>query len=466
MGITNILALRGDPPRGQEYWVAADERFQHATDLVKYIRERHGDAFCIGVAGYPEAHPDVDPALVGDELGHLVAKQEAGADFIVTQLFYDVDVFLSWYRECRQGGVTIPIIPGVMPIQSYQSFRRMTSLCKAKVPQSVWDALDPARFDDASVREIGVDLAMQSMRRILAETDIRGFHICTLNLEKSVKRILEGLQWVSAGGDQRKDPTLVNVDPSAQIGGLAAPGKKDGQVQALRGQVARLIGEGGVGAATWDEFPNGRYGDARSPAFGQIDGYGVSLKVPPVDALKLWGSPTSLDDISSIFVRYLQGKLECIPWCDCPIFTETEGISKELVKLNEQSQGKGWWTVGSQPSVDGVHSSDETYGFGPAQGYIFQKAFVEFFATLEDLQDLVVRIEAHNKQEATKGGAAWISFFAGNRAGELRSNVSAENNESCAVTWGCFVGKEVVQSTIIEEQSFNAWRVCIFRLRA
>ncbi|MCO5546942.1 hypothetical protein L7F22_000381 [Adiantum nelumboides] len=86
LGIRNILALRGDPPRGQEYWVAADERFQHATDLVRYIRERHGRVFCIGVAGYPESHPDARDG--DDEQAHLLAKQESGADFIVTQLFY------------------------------------------------------------------------------------------------------------------------------------------------------------------------------------------------------------------------------------------------------------------------------------------------------------------------------------------------------------------------------------------
>lgn len=459
--------------------MAADDRFQHATDLVKYIRQRHGDTFCIGVAGYPELHPDADPSQEEEELDYMLAKEEAGAEFVVTQLFYDGDAFISWYNKLRARGLTIPVVPGVMPIQNYQSFRRVTSLCKAKVPQHVWDALEPARFDDAAVRDVGIDLAKRLMQRIIAETDINGFHFCTLNLEKSTRRILERLQWVPTPPGLHTAP--VSVEPSSSTNdGLAAPGAKAGPVQALKNQVARAVGGGGnsgraegggelpvaASLVEWDEFPNGRYGDARSPAFGQIDGYGVSLKIPPTDALKLWGAPTSVGEISDIFVRYLQGTMPCIPWCDCPILPETEGISKELVRLNSRlglsgdggsGNGKGWWTVGSQPSVDGIPSSDPTFGFGPAQGYIFQKAFVEFFATANDMQAIAQRVDAHNAG-AAGAGAAWISYFAGNRAGALQTNVSQDNGESCAVTWGCFVGKEVVQSTIIEHESFNAWR--------
>lgn len=111
-----------DPPRGEEYWVAADDEFQHAEDLVRYIRRVHGDAFCIGVAGswpilnrlrfqliddavisgYPEGHADSEDKLADVE--YLFQKQEAGADFVVTQLFYDVDAFIVWYRACRARG--------------------------------------------------------------------------------------------------------------------------------------------------------------------------------------------------------------------------------------------------------------------------------------------------------------------------------------------------------------------------
>ncbi len=189
------------PPRGEEYWVAADERFQHATDLVRYIRENHGDFFCIGVAGYPEGHADYVDRDVKRDLSYLKQKQDAGAQFIVTQLFYDVDRFLSWYKDCRDIGITIPILPGIMPIQNYQSFRRMTNLCKVECPGLILDALEPIKSDDAAVKEYGVSLSIHMIGRIFLETDIRGFHLCSLNLEKSIERILEGLDWkADAGG--------------------------------------------------------------------------------------------------------------------------------------------------------------------------------------------------------------------------------------------------------------------------
>lgn len=139
-GIRNILALRGDPPRGHEYWTPVDNQFKHAIDLVKYIRQQHGDTFCIGVAGYPEGHidcPDKD-----QDIQYLKEKVDAGADFIVTQLFYDVDVFIQWLGKCRDRGIKAPVVPGIMPIPTYQNFRRMVNLCNIKVPKEIMKHLD------------------------------------------------------------------------------------------------------------------------------------------------------------------------------------------------------------------------------------------------------------------------------------------------------------------------------------
>lgn len=102
LGIRNLLALRGDPPRGEEYWVAADPEFQHAVDLVKYIRRKHGNHFCIGVAGYPEGHVDSEDKKT--DVDYLKEKIDAGGDFVVTQLFYCLDRYLSWFAECQEKG--------------------------------------------------------------------------------------------------------------------------------------------------------------------------------------------------------------------------------------------------------------------------------------------------------------------------------------------------------------------------
>lgn len=134
-GIRNILALRGDPPHGADAWEKTEGGLSYGVDLVKLIREEHGDWFGIAVAGYPEGHTQA--TSLEEDMQHLKAKVDAGADFIVTQLFYDVDMFIAWVARCREAGITCPIVPGIMPIQSYVGFNRMTTLCKTFVPQEI-----------------------------------------------------------------------------------------------------------------------------------------------------------------------------------------------------------------------------------------------------------------------------------------------------------------------------------------
>merc|ERR1719162_1585755 len=142
-GICNILALRGDPPAGVNTgeFKACEGGFAYAVDLVKYIREEFGDYFCIAVAGYPEGH--LEATSFDDDMKHLKEKVDAGADLIVTQLFYDNDGFLEYVDKCKKMGINIPILPGIMPIQSYGGFSRMTSLCKTKVPPHINETLEP-----------------------------------------------------------------------------------------------------------------------------------------------------------------------------------------------------------------------------------------------------------------------------------------------------------------------------------
>jgi methylenetetrahydrofolate reductase (NADPH) len=197
--VQNILALRGDAPRGEEYWVASDPEFQHGADLVRYIRRQHGDYFCIGVAGYPEGHCDSSDKQIDTK--YLLDKQEAGADFIVTQLFYDTEAYRNWQDDARSRGLTIPILPGIMPIQTFGGFSRMTHMCRTFVPDDVVTALDPIKGDDAAVKEYGIQLAVEMIKKLWA-TGVRGFHFCTLNLERSVSTILHELGWLQGSALQ------------------------------------------------------------------------------------------------------------------------------------------------------------------------------------------------------------------------------------------------------------------------
>jgi methylenetetrahydrofolate reductase (NADPH) len=156
-------------------------------------------------------------------------------------------------------------------------------------------------------------------------------------------------------------------------------------------------GKGALNVSTWDEFPNGRFGDAKSPAFGQTDLWDSGLAVSPNDGIQRWGRPQTAEDVTSIFLAYLEGRVQTTPWSDGPLDRESVPILPHLRKLNERA----WWTVGSQPAVDAAPSSDETYGWGPRDGYVFQKAFVEFFATKEEVRQLGEKIVKHGRGQLT-----------------------------------------------------------------
>eukprot|EP00897_Mesotaenium_endlicherianum_P007990 jgi/Mesen1/7219/ME000371S06288 len=218
-GIQNILALRGDPPHGQDKFSAVEGGFSCALDLVKHIRSKYGDYFCITVAGYPEAHPDEISTPEGapeeayrKDLAYLKEKVDAGADVIITQLFYDVDRFLQFVKDCRELGITVPIIPGIMPIQNYGGFKRMTGFCKTKIPQEIWDALEPIKDNEDAVKAYGIQLGTEMCQKIL-DAGIKTLHMYSLNLEKAVVGILQNLGLV----DKSKVSKL-EAQPAAQNG--------------------------------------------------------------------------------------------------------------------------------------------------------------------------------------------------------------------------------------------------------
>lgn len=182
------MALRGDPPHGQENWTAVEGGFNNAIDLVKYIRQEYGDYFGIAVAGHPEGH--IDNPDKEDDLRHLKAKVDAGADLVVTQLFYDVDIFLNFVQQARAIGITCPILPGIFPIQNYNGLKRVISFNNNQVPQKIWDDLETIKDDDAAVKEYGIQLSIEFINKFI-EAGIKGVHFYTFNLERSTRIILE-----------------------------------------------------------------------------------------------------------------------------------------------------------------------------------------------------------------------------------------------------------------------------------
>eukprot|EP01156_Anaeramoeba_ignava_P023625 Anaeramoba_ignava/c21664_g1_i1.p2 GENE.c21664_g1_i1~~c21664_g1_i1.p2 ORF type:complete len:252 (-),score=86.57 c21664_g1_i1:1071-1826(-) len=139
-GIQNILALRGDPPQGDKEFKAIDSSFQHAIDLVKYIKSSYGDYFGIAVAGYPEGHSEAKS--YEEDLQHLKEKVDAGGDFIITQMFFDTNIFLKFVQDCRNIGITCPIIPGIMIVADYAGFKKMADFTKMSVQKEITDKLE------------------------------------------------------------------------------------------------------------------------------------------------------------------------------------------------------------------------------------------------------------------------------------------------------------------------------------
>jgi methylenetetrahydrofolate reductase (NADPH) len=195
--IGNILALGGDRPIGMAYDKSRDS-FQHAADLVKFVRrfnERsaHPDrrGFGIGVAGFPEGHPATPNRLV--EMDYFKAKVDAGADYIVTQLFFDNRDFLDFRERCVLAGVHIPVIAGIMPITSMGSLKRMAQLAAgARFPAKLLRALEPCQNDPEMVRSIGIQYALEQCHDLIAN-DVTGIHFYTLNRSDATRMIFDNL---------------------------------------------------------------------------------------------------------------------------------------------------------------------------------------------------------------------------------------------------------------------------------
>eukprot|EP00406_Dinophysis_acuminata_P049571 CAMPEP_0179301120 /NCGR_PEP_ID=MMETSP0797-20121207/47391_1 /TAXON_ID=47934 /ORGANISM="Dinophysis acuminata, Strain DAEP01" /LENGTH=818 /DNA_ID=CAMNT_0021010621 /DNA_START=63 /DNA_END=2519 /DNA_ORIENTATION=+ len=248
VGVRNIVALRGDPPRGQEKWTATEGGFTCALDLVKYIRAHHGDYFSVSVAGYPEGHPDRIDVVEGGvgaltpsearrarivkdssgaeivtvcrdanfekELAYLKEKVDAGSEFIITQMFLDPQVYLDFVKACRAHGINVPVVPGIMCLNTFGGFERMTDMCKTRLPEGFHERAKAASTSDDAFKAFGVEAGI-AMCRALLDGGAPGLHFYTLNLEKVVLGVLLGLGLVTK--EQAKAFTEGDADAKSMV---------------------------------------------------------------------------------------------------------------------------------------------------------------------------------------------------------------------------------------------------------
>jgi len=191
-GIHNIVALRGDPPKGETNFVPAPDGYANADQLVAHIRRwEHGagrQRFGLAVAGYPEKH--VEAPDMASDLAHLKAKVDQGADIVITQLFYDNRYFFDFVKAARALGITIPIVPGLLPILSAKQVMRITALCGSRLPADLAEELQAAGDDAAKGEDIGVRQCIRQASELI-EAGVPGIHFYVLNKAAHMRRIMD-----------------------------------------------------------------------------------------------------------------------------------------------------------------------------------------------------------------------------------------------------------------------------------
>jgi len=444
LGLRNILALRGDLPNIDEEWQYDPEKFNYATDLVKHIRQGFEDYFTICVAGYPTGHPEAKS--YEDDLIHLKEKVDAGADFIISQLFFKASTFKKFVDDCRAIGINCPIIPGIMPIQSHDSLRHIVKLSKLEVPDEIKNIVSPLKDNDDAIRNFGIHQATEMIKELFLSGYAPGIHFYTLNREVATTAILKN---IGLWSDIKKPlPFRLSADPARteeEVRPIFWTMRPKSYIHRTR---------------HWDEFPNGRWGRNDSPAFGDLKDYYLfflASQSPKAELLEMWGEELECEqDVWDVFESYIGAKpnkkgvmVKRTPWCDSELNQETGLIAKDLEKLNKA----GVLTINSQPSANCVESTDPILGWGQPGGYVFQKAYLEFFTSEENVMALLQVL----------GRFPGVNFQVVNNSGRVNFT-NIKHKRPIAVTWGVFPGKEIVQPTIVDPIAFNQWRTEAFDL--
>eukprot|EP00568_Trieres_chinensis_P006877 CAMPEP_0183299732 /NCGR_PEP_ID=MMETSP0160_2-20130417/6379_1 /TAXON_ID=2839 ORGANISM="Odontella Sinensis, Strain Grunow 1884" /NCGR_SAMPLE_ID=MMETSP0160_2 /ASSEMBLY_ACC=CAM_ASM_000250 /LENGTH=428 /DNA_ID=CAMNT_0025462031 /DNA_START=201 /DNA_END=1487 /DNA_ORIENTATION=+ len=278
-GIRNIVALRGDPPAGESTWKAAEGGFTCALDLVRYIRQQFGDDFGVSVAGYPEGHPNAITELKEGEEGsmtesekarcsvldgktfvcrdedykkemdYLKEKVDAGADFIITQMFFDAEVYATFVKDCRDWGIDCPVVPGLMCINAYNGFKKMTKFCKTRVPAELERKMDSIKDDAKAIKAFGVEFGAKTCRALM-EAGAPGLHFYTLNLEKVVYGILDELGISSSLAEKADEKD----EKSMQAVGSAWAREGDQVTSIFGGGTVKEIRRAGYAAVILDDW--------------------------------------------------------------------------------------------------------------------------------------------------------------------------------------------------------------------
>ncbi|WKX94913.1 hypothetical protein Q1695_011850 [Nippostrongylus brasiliensis] len=442
VGLRNILALRGDLPNMESNGTPVYK--YRALDMIRWIREEFGDYFSVCCSGYPLGHPEA-PSYKAD-LQYLKSKVDAGAQFIITQLFFEAEVFEQFVRDCREIGINVPIIPGIMPIMGYDSIRRIATLSQLTIPESILSDLEPIKHDDDAVRKYGTIKAIEMCRRILSNGSAPSIHLYTMNREGACREILQEL-----GLWHKRPMRALPWEPHGSNHPLRC--KEDVRPIFWSARPKSYI----YRTRDWDDFPNGRWGNSSSPAFGDLQDYylfHLKAQTKKEDLMKMYGEKVqSFDDVKKVFVNFISQKVNehgvkvtTLPWNEqeVGIQAETKLINEQLLWCNQN----GILTVNSQPSVNGAPSTDPLVGWGKPGGYCYQKAYLECFISKENAMSLLEIIDDYYPR---------VNYHLINHDGSF-DRMNGEATTPIAVTWGVFPGAEIAQPTVVDPLAFRAWK--------
>lgn len=450
LGIGSVLAVRGRDVSREEAQGSKEDGFDYTVDLVKLIRSEFGDNFTVGVVGYLASS---DVQNYEEDLKHLKEQVDAGADFIITQMFFEVKTFFKFVEDCQKCGINVPIIPAIFPIQNVNSLRQLKRSSRVDIPQWLLDILIPMKDNSTAVMNYGISYAAEMCKQLLESGHVHGLHFYTLNRETSVSQILEKL------GMSHNDE---------QDSGMRKFPWMPGPAQARRGQMEHVRPifwtsrprSYMIRTSNWDDFPNGRWGDSSAASFGELKDYHLVLlgtHKNNEELLNMWGRElNSVEDVFEIFVCYLTGKenrygykVTELPWNQDELASETLPFVDKLAHVNK----RGILTINSQPNVNAAPSTDPVAGWGRPGGYIFQKAYLEFFTSEEIIMCLHEVLQDF----------PLVNYHIVNVSGKedaTNANVYSSN----AVTWGVFPGSEILQPTVVDPIAYQFWKDEAFAL--
>uniref|UniRef100_A0A1I8GKA4 Methylenetetrahydrofolate reductase n=1 Tax=Macrostomum lignano TaxID=282301 RepID=A0A1I8GKA4_9PLAT len=414
LGLKNILALRGDLPEDADgnpggASAAASGGPAFASDLVRLIRRRYGSFFCIGVAGYPAGHPEA--ASYAEDLRRLKEKVDAGGEFIITQLFFESAEFLRFVSDCRRG---------------YQSLRHIVKLSKLTVPDSMLRVIEPIRDNDEAIRNYGIAQCTQMCQELLQSGQVHGIHFYTLNRDAATIRILKNI------GLWREDlPRPLPWQPSANYERCAEAVRPVFWSRRPTSYVHRT--------RHWMTIPTAG-GAPTQPHVGQRADQRAGHGGWRVFASHLSGN---------------QSPESRLPWGDeepLPPSSESNEAAEARQRLAGLSE-RGLLATNHLLRVNGASSDHPVHGWGGSGGFVYQRAYLEFFLPGRRLPALQSALSSH--------GGGRVSFHIADRSG----NVNLANfSEPIALTWGVFPASEVAQPTVCDGAAFLAWRDEAFAL--